>query len=297
VGTPYTWQETQPGEVIPYGLAGYIYQIALIPQYEGTLALQETDVTDLCPFGNNLNLSNGRAEWAAMNASVTAVSYDLMAGKTTLTFGPAPHLGAKDFVERIRVNRGPRWFNLNGNNVTNDPNSQNNIALGSDVTKAGHGPGPKALSSQFFPNNLSDAVTYAAGQMQANTYTQGAPGISIDARSSGQPNYFNSGWGSTGGPAIFLGAGSAGVLGSQAMRGVGAGAVDRMQAAGGATSLLSLDTTFTLQLGDANGNSVRLATSELPGGLAIKFQQVTLYYCNSGVLTTKTAYVLMSTPV
>jgi hypothetical protein len=114
-----TYGFTSAGEVVPYGLAGYIYNIEKIPQYEGSLALQETEITDLCPMGNNLNLSGGLAEWAAMNACVQSISYDLAKATTTLTFGPAGHLGAKDFVERLRVNRGPRWFYEIGGNLIN----------------------------------------------------------------------------------------------------------------------------------------------------------------------------------
>src|SRR5580658_495240 len=114
-GGTYVNQQLTPGEIVPYGLAGYIYNIASIPQYEGTFHIQETEITDPCPMGNNLNLTGSLAEWSTMQACIQQITYDLAAGRTTLAFGPAAHLGAKDFVERLRANRGPRWYNLNGN--------------------------------------------------------------------------------------------------------------------------------------------------------------------------------------
>src|SRR6202453_4129924 len=121
-----TYQIATPGEVIPYGLAGFIYNIESIPQYQGNYTIVEQDITDQCPMGNNLNLTGSLAEWATMNACVQEIEYDLDTGRTTLTFGPAAHLGAQDFVERLRVNRGPRWFYLNGGNATNAPNNNSN---------------------------------------------------------------------------------------------------------------------------------------------------------------------------
>ncbi len=175
---------TSPGEVIPYGLAGYIYNIAKIPQYEGSLTIQETDITDVCPLGNNLNLTGSLSEWAAMNAMIQQISYDLASGRTTITFGPAGHLGAKDLVERIRINRGPRWFNLNGTNLANTADS-NTTTLGSDVAKADPDHGPETKDLHIIPVDLSDWVA----NKTAYTYG-GIPGINIDTRDS-QPNYGN----------------------------------------------------------------------------------------------------------
>jgi hypothetical protein len=198
---------TQVGEVIPYGLAGYIYNIEKIPQYEGTFVIQEQEITDQCPMGHNLNISGSLTEWTTMNACVQQISYDLAAGKTTLTFGPAAHLGAKDFVERLRVNRGPRWYNLNGNNITNNANQQKGTQLGNNVAQRGPSPGPRAADMQQFPISLAD--------LAAHSYTYGNPGATIDTRGSGQPNYGNiSGLGAPNAPTIHLQAGSGGTPGA-----------------------------------------------------------------------------------
>jgi hypothetical protein len=173
-----TYGITSAGEVVPYGLAGYIYNIEKILQYEGTFTIQEVEVTDQCPMGNNLNLSQvggaGLAEWATMNACVQSISYDLAAGKTTLTFGPAGHLGAKDFVERLRVNRGPRWFYEIGGNLINAAGG--NGALGSNIPKHGPSPANAVTNVHSFPTSMSDWL--------ANTGTAGPAGWTIDATNS-----------------------------------------------------------------------------------------------------------------
>lgn len=106
-------------EQIPWGLASYIYNVEKTPQYQGTYTLQELEVADACPMGNNLNLTGSLPEWQTMNACVQQITYDLDAGATTLTFGPAAHLGAQDLVERLRVNRFPRFYYLIGGDLLN----------------------------------------------------------------------------------------------------------------------------------------------------------------------------------
>jgi hypothetical protein len=184
-GGTYVNQQITPGEIIPYGLAGYIYNIEKIPQYEGTFAIQETEITDLCPLGNNLNLSGSLSEWAAMQACIQQIRYDLVQGRTILSFGPAAHLGARDFVERLRVNRGPRWFNLNGANVQNSPN-QNGAQLGQDVSQLNPSHGPKKNDQDIWPISIADLAAHAAAYATANA---GVPGATHDTRTSGQPLY------------------------------------------------------------------------------------------------------------
>jgi hypothetical protein len=212
-GGTYSQQSVTLGEIVPYGLAGYIYNIAHIPQYEGAYTIQETEITDQVPLGNNLNLTGSLAEWATMAACVQQISYDLTAGRTSLTFGPAAHLGAKDFVERLRVNRGPRWFNLNGNNVTNSPGAANTGQLGNHVAQRGPSPGPRAADLQIFPISLADLAA------NGSSYTYGSPGATVDTRGTGQPNYGNiSGLSAPNAPTIMLAQGSGGALSSALVR-------------------------------------------------------------------------------
>jgi hypothetical protein len=208
-GNTYVNQVQTLGEIVPFGLAGYIYNIAQIPQYEGSYIIQETEITDQVPLGNNLNLTGSLAEWTTMAACLQQISYDLTAGRTTLTFGPASHLGAKDFVERLRVNRGPRWFNLNGNNVTNNPGSNGGTQLGNNVAQRGPSPGPRAADRQIYPISITDLAA------NASAYSYGFPGVTIDTTTSDQPNYGNiAGLTAPNAPIIMLSGGSGGALAS-----------------------------------------------------------------------------------
>jgi hypothetical protein len=204
-GGTYARQNLTLGEIVPYGLAGYIYNIAQIPQYEGSFTIQETDITDQVPMGHNLNLTGSLAEWSTMAACLQQISYDLSAGRTTLVFGPAAHLGAKDFVERLRVNRGPRWFNLNGNNIANDNTQQRGTQLGNNVAQRGPSPGPRAADLQIFPISLADLAAHGS------SYLYGVPGVTVDT--IGSINYGNiSGLSAPSAPVILLAQGSGGSL-------------------------------------------------------------------------------------
>ncbi len=215
------------GEIVPYGLAGFIYNIESIPQYEGTFSIQETEITDQCPLGNNLNLTGGRPEWAAMNACVQSIAYDLLSGRTTLTFGPAGHLGAKDFVERLRVNRGPRWLYYVGANMTNS--STNGGQLGNFTPDQGPSPNNAVASIVTHPADIGDWLTNNAD------YTQGAPGVTHDA--VGLVNY--GGLGASETPLIHLADGAGGVINSFAH--VNSNGAVVLQA-------VEDDTTLTIQL-------------------------------------------------
>ncbi len=173
-GTFNSIPQVTPGEPVPYGLAGYIFAIEQIPQYQGSFAVVEQEISDVCPVGHCLNLSGGLAEWATMNACVQQVSYD-ETGKTEIHFGPAQHLGCADLVERLRVNRGPRWYNLIGNDLLNKTPSSGPSALGNAVPVSSPGPGNKLATFQLLPNSLPD--------MQAHSYTaKKPPGVVIYAK-------------------------------------------------------------------------------------------------------------------
>jgi hypothetical protein len=192
------------GEPLPCGLAGYVFNIESVPQYEGQFEIQEQDVTDPCPIGNNLNLNGGLAEWAAMDACVQRVSYD-SAGKTTLSFGPAAHLGAGDLIERLRVNRGPRWVYLYGSNLANaQGQSSGGAALGQNLPKQSASPGTRAPMQAFHVGDLPDA--------QQHAYPNGLPpGVLIDATLSGAGGQGLAGPGQ--GPSVIIMSGSGGSQG------------------------------------------------------------------------------------
>ena len=161
---------TAVAEPVPYGLPGYIYGIESIPQYQGAFTVVEQEISDVCPMGHCLNLSDGLAEWAAMNACVQSIAYDDM-GKTELNFGPALHLGAGDMVEMLRVNRGPRWLYLIGGDQMNTGSSSGALALGSAVPISSPSPGNKVVSDKLLPQSTSDL------QSHLSAYTALLPGV------------------------------------------------------------------------------------------------------------------------
>ncbi len=203
-GTYSSAANVSGGEPLPYGLAGYVFNIESIPQYQGRLALQEEEVTDLCPIGNALNLGGSLAEWAAMNACVQRVTYD-DSGKTTLNFGPATHLGAGDLIERLRVNRGPRWVYLYGANLMNAKGQSGGAtALGQNLPKQSASPGTRAPTQAFHVGDLADA--------QQHAYPNSLPpGVLIDGTLSGAGGQGLAGPGQ--GPSVILVSGSEGSQG------------------------------------------------------------------------------------
>jgi hypothetical protein len=161
---------TDAGEPIPYGLAGYIYGIETIPQYQGSITLVEPEISDACPIGNGLNLSGGLADWETMNACVQQVNYD-DTGRTEIIFGPAQHMGPADLVERLRVNRGPRWLYLIGSDQMNRGGSGGGQAIGQHVPVAAPSAGNKVNSDLLLPQSLSDL------QGHIGTYATALPGV------------------------------------------------------------------------------------------------------------------------
>ena len=175
-----TFAYSTASEEIPYGLAGYIYNIENILQFEGTYTIQENEITDMCPMGSCLSLTgSANPDWANMKAPVQSIHYDIAAGRTELRFGVAAHLGAKDMVELNRANRGIRPFYFIGGNVAN----QAEVSNTSPVSNAQRAPGKGTdqNSQTITHQNLADS--------QAHVYSYGNPGISIDTRASGQPKY------------------------------------------------------------------------------------------------------------
>jgi hypothetical protein len=95
----------EPGEPVPSGLAAALLASFSELQYDGQIVLdQEECASGLAP-GTVLNLTGGRAEWAAMRAVVQQVTEDVTLGRTTVTVGPARHLGPADLVTLLRALR------------------------------------------------------------------------------------------------------------------------------------------------------------------------------------------------
>jgi hypothetical protein len=176
-GTYYSSPSVSSGEPVPYGLAGYILALESIPQYEGSLVVQETEISDVCPLGSALNITGGQAEWAAMNACVQEVRYGDN-GQTEIIFGPAKHLGPAQFVARFRNNVGPRWYLLIGGDLMNQANP-GALNLGNNIPADAPSPGNKSFTFQSF---------FAALPSDQNSTPATLPaGVHIDSGGGGAP--------------------------------------------------------------------------------------------------------------
>ncbi|MGA2540173.1 MAG: hypothetical protein ABSG78_01285 [Verrucomicrobiota bacterium] len=203
-GTYQSRQQVNPGEPVPYGLAGYVYGIEAIRQYQGRFTVVEEEISDVCGMGHGLNLSGGLAEWGTMNACVQQVNYD-EAGRTEIIFGPAQHLGNADLVERLRVNRGPRWYNLIGNDLLNANVTSGPTALGKNTPVSSPSPGNKVCSETLHPQSLKDLQSHLSG------YTQLLPGVYTWSKGNGRSGLSLV----DAGPGLALAGGSGGTLDAQ----------------------------------------------------------------------------------
>jgi hypothetical protein len=200
-GTYNSIPQVTPGEPVPYGLPGYIFALEQIPQYQGSLTLVEQEISDACPIGNVLNLTGGLPEWSTMNACVQQVDYD-DTGRTEIIFGPAQHLGNADLVERLRVNRGPRWYNLIGGDLLNRTPGSGPTALGQHTPLSSPSPGNKLNSDKLMPQSVKDLET------NLGKYTTLLPGVYAWTKGGGRAglSLVDSG------PGLALAGGSGGAL-------------------------------------------------------------------------------------
>lgn len=106
-GTYRQVTDVTDGEAPPIGLAQVLYDALSVVEWEGTLSMvQESVGAPGAPaVGQRLNLTEGRPEWEAMAAMIQEVAENVDAGSTVIRFGPPQHLGPRDLVELLRVNR------------------------------------------------------------------------------------------------------------------------------------------------------------------------------------------------
>ncbi|MGH7944950.1 MAG: hypothetical protein ACREF9_08080 [Opitutaceae bacterium] len=109
-------------EHIPSGLALAYYNALQVLQWDGSLRIVAPDCNSGIGVGKVVNLSNGRAVWAAMRAVVQSVTEELLSGTTEVTVGTAGHLSPQDFVSQLMFNRRqPPPAPLPPDNVTRVP--------------------------------------------------------------------------------------------------------------------------------------------------------------------------------
>lgn len=120
-------------EAIPAGMASTIYNSLSTVHYQGSITLTEAEAQVDVSLRNVINLPGGTGRFAAINAIVQGVSYDLTSGTTHISVGPPAHLGIPDLIELMRFNRARRSYT--------DPSVQSSGTMGAaDVQVDGLGP-------------------------------------------------------------------------------------------------------------------------------------------------------------
>ena len=94
-----------PGEEIPTGIAQSLYTEWAQLHFEGSLTITEDEPTGQALPGNRLNLTDGRAEWATMDALVSRATEDIDNGTTSIEFGPPSWT---DIDSRVAFERAAR---------------------------------------------------------------------------------------------------------------------------------------------------------------------------------------------
>ena len=92
-------------EPIPAGLAAAYYDAVSVLNYGGRIVVKGRDAATDVALGKVLNLTNGRAEWETMRATIQETTEDLVSGEVVAAFGQPAFLGAAAFVEYLRYSR------------------------------------------------------------------------------------------------------------------------------------------------------------------------------------------------
>lgn len=141
-------------ETVPQDLAQRVYEGVSVLQYEGQLVTEQPEVTGSF-LGKVINLIGGRSEWETMQAVIQSVEEILDTGKTTLTLGPAKHLGPDDLSELTKSNRW-RFSTRNASSRhTAVASGSAYVEQGkfSQVENSSYGPGRYSKLTFYDPNN------------------------------------------------------------------------------------------------------------------------------------------------
>jgi hypothetical protein len=101
VGDPITI----PGEEVPSGVAGALFNARRWPLYDGILTREITDLKTIATPRNNLNILGGLAEYTDMRAPVQQITRRWFDQTETLKFGHPEQAGITDYIDFLRSNR------------------------------------------------------------------------------------------------------------------------------------------------------------------------------------------------
>lgn len=101
----YQTQEFVAGEAVPVGLAQSVYQSLAVADQQGTLTVVGENAAAAVRPGVRISIAGGQADWATMATPVQEVTEDLQSLTARVLVGPPAHLGPRDLVDLLRVNR------------------------------------------------------------------------------------------------------------------------------------------------------------------------------------------------
>ncbi len=133
-GSPFaatTVASATPGEVYILGeggIAQYLFNSLQTFQYDGEYAKVETDFANNVGLTNAINFTDGRAEWATMNAQPQSIIEDYGTRETFLQIGVSNHLTAGQLSSLLNMWAFRRpWYNP-------AVRADNTVANGGEVT-------------------------------------------------------------------------------------------------------------------------------------------------------------------
>jgi len=114
-------------EPTPQLLAQKLYQAVSELQVDGEITLENCELDSSPIMGSVLNIYSGNKSWETMCAPIQSLKEDLDKGQTTITFGPAKHLGPDDLVELLRTNRKRQATRNAARRITGKPSKSNDL--------------------------------------------------------------------------------------------------------------------------------------------------------------------------
>lgn len=159
------------GETQPVGLAAALYASWSQLQFEGHVTKEEVEVSGNIAPSSRLNITNGLAEWATMNAQIQSVTETAEDGVTAIAFGPADHIAPDDLASllgRFR-RRGIAWSHL-ARTTGKVTHLGNNVNTGGKPAKANTTKAPAEVEKLVIDDNNAGAgprrqITIAADGM------------------------------------------------------------------------------------------------------------------------------------
>lgn len=159
-----------PSEPTPSGLAAAILASISTLHYEGSISLKQQDAGDTPLISRTINIQGGRSEWASMAAQVYSVNYDLDAGSTQISFGPARHLAAADLFQLYRNTRTRRA--VGGSTKISTGGSDNALGNNHPSTISADDSGAPQEDYAFRVKNDGDGtVSVSAGSVNTESAT------------------------------------------------------------------------------------------------------------------------------